>query len=253
MTIENNGEEKKDLSPTPTPELNEDGTPKVPVEEKKEEPQNIDYKKKLEDEKGKEGDTKPAPKPKKSELEKAIFTAKSTAKRIKELGGDPHEIFGDDDQEDPDPTPTPTEDKDEDTYATKEDLARIEAEKLTDNPDEINLILHYVKKNGVSVRQAHLLANEGKLPVISKEINRIKTTPPANSGGQGGQDTPNKKVTRLNEKDEKRLEKLGMKFNPNTNAYEGTRTRTRFDGTKWISERKEGSNWITIPDASKFD
>lgn len=252
MIIENQGEEKKDPSPTPTPELNEDGTPKVPVEEKKDEPKNIDYRKKLDDEQGKEGEKKPA-KPKKSELEKASFNLKSTAKRIEELGGDIHDILGDDDQDDSDPTPDSDEEKGEDTYATKEDLARIEAEKLTDNPDEINLILHYVKKNGVSVKQAHLLANEGKIPVVTREINRIKTTPPASSGGSGGQDTPNKKVTRLNDKDEKRLEKSGMKFNPNTNAYEGTRTRTRFDGTKWISERKEGNNWITIPDASKFD
>lgn len=207
---------------------------KSTVEVEKDSPEDTDFEKELEQLEQEDGYT-PAPKQKRSELEKAAYTLKHTAKRLKELGGDPAEVLGDEEE------PAP-KNKTEDTsqFVTKLDLAQGEAEKIAKTPGEAKLIMWYVRNRGMSVSDAHFLANKGKIQKTLSEIGRSRETIPAGSGGGAGQrqadrtDSPD-----LPEADRQRLIQSGMVYKPSENAYVGDKIRHRYDKeTKaWVTER----------------
>ncbi len=213
----------------PTPELNEDGTPKTPIEGDK--GGDAEFEKELRElESGQQ-----APKPQRTELEKATFTAKSTLKRIKELGGDPTALLG----ETP-PVEKPIE-TDTSQFVTKTDLARQEAQKLARSPGEVKLIMWWVENKGMSVQDAHYMANKGRILKTVGEITRAKDAVPSNDGGGPGQVTPINKddAPILPELDRQRLVQSGMTYDPSKKAWIGKKIQQRWDSQSksWVTER----------------
>lgn len=254
MTVQNKpGEAPEVIPPVPTPEFNEDGSPKTPVEVNKG-AEDIDFKKELENLEA--GGTPPAtpPKPARTELEKAEFTAKSTLKRIKELGGDPAKLIA---EELPSPTPSVAPAPEvlvaDEEKATKLADARVKAKTLAKSDAEINVIMWWVENKGMSVEDAHYMANKKKVATVAKEVARAETTVPSNGGGGAGQRPPEIKTNKMNEKNEQRLALAGMTYDQPTNSYVGKKTRVRHNGTTWVSERIVNGVWKLIPDASQFD
>ena len=187
------------------------------------------------------GDNTPAPAPKstKSDLEKAIMTGKSIAKRIKTLGGDPAELISD---VDADPVPAPAERHDMDTsqFMTKLDFARQEASKLAKSPSELNLIMWWVKNKGMSVDDAHFMANKGKLKKVMSEVNRTQTTVTAKPGGGAGQRPADATgAPELSRVDLLRIQQSGMIYDPAKKAYVGKKVQLRYDDKlkDWVSEK----------------
>lgn len=248
MTVPTPGEASQAPTPTPTPELNEDGTPKVSVETPKGS-EDIDFDKELQDLETGIPATPPA-KVQRTELEKAEFTAKSTLKRIKELGGDPAKILAD---EGTPPAPAPEPSSDTGEFVTKLDLAQEKAEKIAKSPAEVKVIMWWVKNKGMSVEDAHHMANKGRIKKLASEITRANTTVHSNGGGGAGQRTPETKTQKMSESQEQKLQAAGLVFDQATNSYAGKKTRVRHDGAKWVSERLVNGKWVTIPNASQYD
>lgn len=258
MTVPNNGnEENKEDSPAHSPELNEDGSPKAPVEEAEDESQDVDHEKAvkdLEDNKGAPPEEDTSDDDRAKELKQATYTLNSTIKRIKDLGGDPSVILADDEGDENPPTPPakkPVEKKEE--YVTKLDLARTEAEKLARSPGELKHIMWYVENKGLSVLDAHTLANKGKIAKAAKEVARADRVVPAKAGSGAGQAQREVKIIKMPESQDKKLQAAGLVFDQATNSYVGKRTRCRHNGTAWVHERKVGTGWVEIPDAGQFD
>lgn len=223
---------KKEELPTPPSEENKKEDKKLPVEEVDDTLEDTDFDKTLED---LEKD-KPAPKPSRTELEKATFTAKSTLKRIKELGGDPASLL----EEEREPKPEEKPPVDTSQFVTKNDLARTEAQKIARSPSELKLIMWYVENKGMSVDDAHFLANKNRIKKITGEIKRATEAVPSNGGGGPGQRTPEKTdAPDLPDADKRRLIASGMAFDPAKKAYVGKKTQLRYDDkTKaWVNER----------------
>ncbi len=201
-------------------------------------PEDTDFDKELEAlENGSE--QSPAPKPAKTELEKAVMTGKSIAKRIKSLGGDPTELISDVIDDTPPTKPERTE-VDTSQFVTKLDLAEQEAQKIAKSPSELKLIMWWVKNKGMSVEDAHLLANKGKLKKVFSEVDRTRTTVPANPGGGAGQrPADNSNAPALPDSDRRRLEQSGMVYDPAKKAYVGKKVQHRYDevSKQWITEK----------------
>lgn len=202
--------------------------------------EDTDFDKELEAlENGSNNTPAPAPKSTKSDLEKAIMTGKSIAKRIKSLGGDPTELISDVDH---DPVPAPVERPDVDTsqFVTKSDFARQEASKLAKSPSELNLIMWWVTNKGMSVADAHFMANKNKIQKSIGEVNRINTTVPANPGGGAGQrQTDVAGAPVLPDVDRRRVEQSGMVYDPAKKAWVGKRVQLRYDDKlkDWVNEK----------------
>mgnify|MGYP001562942704 CR=1 FL=1 len=213
-------ENKEGLAPTPTSEETPEEKPETPVEEPKETPQDIDFKKELE---ALEGEKPPT----KNELDKAKRALHFNAERVRELGGDPTEIIE---------PKKPDEQKD---YVTKLDLARLEARQFARSEDELKLIMWWVENKGLSVEDAHLMANKNKIKSTFEELKRVEK-PPIGSDGTAGRKMQTSTVPPMPRDQQEILRRRGFSFNPKTNTYDARFNRYRYDETskQWVSEKK---------------
>lgn len=203
-----------------------------PVEVKKDSTEDADFEKTLSElENGQ--DVTPLAKPARTELEKAMFAAKSTLNRIKELGGDTSELL----DEPAKGTPKEIPALDTSKFATKDDLLRIEARKVAKSDAELKVIMWYVTNKGMSIEDAHLLANKRKLKSTFSEINRIQTTVPSNGGGAGERAEDITKAPELPIDEKRRLTASGMIYDEKKKAYVGKKVQYRHDGKQWVTEK----------------
>lgn len=216
------GEEIKEDAPTLTPELNADGSVKGT--------EDAEFESTLKDlEAGNE-----PPKPTRSELEKATFTAKSTLKRIKELGGDPATLLADE-------VVPPAEKPPVDTtqFVTKADLAEQEVNRLAKSPSEAKLIMWYVRNKGLSISDAHFMANKNRISKLTGEINRSRETTPSLGGGAGERGKDRVDAPELSPSEKMTLAQAGMVYDPAKKAYVGKKIQHRFDEASktWVTEK----------------
>ncbi len=232
MPTPNNGDENKGNPPAPTPGANGEGQDKT-VE------QEVDFDKELQDLESGGAPVPAAPKSgktKEEELSQAIYTGKSVAKRIKALGGDPSDIIADEAPVTPAPeAPAPM---DTSKFVTKDDLASIEARKLARTEGEYKVIMWWVANKGLSVDDAHLMANKGRIKKTLSEINRAKDAIASNGGGGPGSPQPtDPAIPEISEQDKQRLAASGMIWDPAQKAYVGKRVMYAFDGKAWNTKR----------------
>ena len=203
---------------------------------------DIDYKKELEDLEGK----KP-----RSELDKAKFSAKSTLKRIAELGGDVNEVLGDFVPK----KKVEDDDKEEDKFATKDEFNSLvrnqviaHARTLVGSEDELKLVLWHldnsIVKTGNTVEDlenAHILANRGKIKRTMQEIARANGAKDGSHGPSGaGQRTFDKKMPDMPQATQNILRQRGFTPNPKTGEWEAKFTKVVYNDEKksWDTVRK---------------
>lgn len=218
------GEEKKVVTPP----------------QKEGEEQEVDFDKELSDlESGGAQEPAPAPAAKRGktpveELAQAGYSFKSTAKRIRELGGDPNKMLGEEGGADA-PAPIDTS-----KFVTKEDLAVEAARKLARTEGELKVIMWWVRNKGMSVEDAHLLANKGRARKAISEITRTRDAEPSKGGGGPGSPAPtDPEVPELPEIDKQRLAQSGMAYDPTLKAYVGKKVRYAYKGKDlgWVTEK----------------
>ena len=220
--------------PTPTPE--EIAAKELKDKEGAEgDDKDIDYKTELETLEGK--------KTGRSELDKAKFSAKSTLKRIAELGGDVEEVLGDlipnkkkakDDDDD----------KEDNKFATKDEFNSLvrnqtiaHARTLVGSDDELKLVMHHLENSIVrtgnmveDVETAHLLANRSKIKRTMQEIARSNGAKDNAHGPSGaGQRTIDKKMPAMPQATQDILRKRGFTPNPSTGEWEAKFTKVIFN------------------------
>lgn len=172
-----------------------------------------------------------------SEVDKATFSFKSQAKRLKELGVDPSTLIEDGAPAAPEPQVPPAVDTS--NFVTKIDLAKTEASKLAKSPGELSVIMWWVTNKGMTVEDAHYMANKGKIQKKIGEVNRANSAVPSNGGGAGQAAAHVTDAPEISEADKKRLAASGMIYDPAKKAYVGKKMQYRFDDkTKvWVTER----------------
>ncbi|HEC65055.1 MAG TPA: hypothetical protein ENI23_07170 [bacterium] len=161
-------------------------------------------------------------KPKRTEKEKAEFALKSVASRVEELGGDPSKLIG--------------ESKEEDTsqYVTKRDFAEAEVRKLARSPKEVDAMMAWVDK-GLSVEDAHLIANKHKVKTAFAEIERGNVAMKEATGA--GQKKPVVNSPKPTEMQIMQWGKAKMVYDPVTKIAKGKHTEEYYDGKEWKSRR----------------
>lgn len=166
---------------------------------------------------------------KKSELEKAKYTLKSVAERVKQLGGDPDEVF------------KPKADIERTDFVTKKDLELIEfrtqARQLSASDDEFKVIMWYVENKGLSVEDAHLVANKGKIKSAFDEITRAGNNKPRTGDGESSGQKPPAPPKRMSKDDEAKLARDGFKFNSKSGTYQAKFNEVWWDGSDWQTRR----------------
>jgi len=214
-----------ELKPENPEEKPQDPPVDPPKEDKPDESKDIDFKQELD--KLEKTNTR-------TELDKAEFTAEKVLQRISELGGDPTKVATKFVKE------KPKEEIKE--FATLQDLdiklAEQEVRKLAKSDDEFKVIMWWIKNKNLSVEDAHLIANKGKLKTSLDEVIRGKVIPRTISTGPG-QRIAAEKVPERSVEEQKVLERRGLRFNPKTQTYQGRFTEEYYDTTdkKWKSRR----------------
>lgn len=166
-----------------------------------------------------------APAPERTELEKATFNLKSNLKRVKDLGGDPATILGEE-------IPAKTEPQTLDTseFVTKKDLLKTEAERVAKSPAELKLILWYVNNKGMSVEDAHFMANKNRIKKTLGEVGRSEGLVHAAPGaGAGNRPAEKPEVPDLPQSEKSRLLAAGMIYDPAKMAYVGKKVQHKYD------------------------
>mgnify|MGYP001592572267 CR=1 FL=1 len=213
--------EQKDDETVPE-EQEESQTPVIEesfVEKEETIPEDIDHEKELE---------KLEEKPKRSELEKATYTARQVLKRIEELGGNSDDLF------------PKKEVKPESEYITKRDLElleyKTEARKLSVSDEEFRHIMWYVEHRNLTPEEAKLLANKSKMTKVLEEIKR-NVTPP--KGGAGGERVTPNTVPEISNDEKIILLKSGYKLN-SKNEWEGRFNVRKYDPKlkQWVTSKK---------------
>lgn len=227
MTTINREElEKEDLEETEdeSPEEDSEETEETPEpseeEEKPTEPEDKDI-----DYYTPDGQTED--KPQRSELEKAQFTAKSVINRIQELGGDPTELIATEKKVEKNTETDPQ-------YATKHDIARMEARQLAKDEREVNAIMAWVDR-GLTVEDAHYMANKGRVKAVFDEMER-GSAPKREATGAG-----QRKVAPTAPEPDETLQRqwaiAGLVYDPKTKTAKGKFTEEYWNGKKWVSRR----------------
>lgn len=190
--------------------------------------EDVDYAAELERlENGKANDTENSSRTELDRAKKALFF---NAKRIKELGGDPDEVLGKKKKDDV-ATGTDTE------KLLDRKFAERDAKAMARNPDELKLIMWYVDNKGLSVEQAYILANEGRLRRTITEIQRSKVKP-------SGPSAPGRRVVTTTVPDRSPeekvlLERRGLRFDPKSKTWKGKYSEEYYDpSTKRWQSRK---------------
>ena len=186
------------------PEEKAEGEPQP--EEKPKEEEHIDY--------------HTPEKPKRTEKEKAEFTLKSVVNRYKELGGDPATVLGE---------------KEETQYVTKRDFVLSEARKIARSDKEVEAIMAWVDK-GLSVEDAHLLANKDRVKATFSEMERGNVRVREATGA--GQKKPAPRAPKPSDTQLMQWRRAGMVYSSEKGLAEGKFTEEYWDGTRWASRRK---------------
>lgn len=182
---------------------------------------NIDHKAKLDE---LERNEKP-----RSEKEKAERALHFNAERLKELGGDPAEVLK---------LKSESREKEGDVDSVVDrKFAERDARALARTEDEYKLIMWYVDNKKLSVAQAHLLANEGRVRRSAIEAQRAAVAfgkPPIQGKKITSPAVPNRSPEEVAV-----LKKRGLTFNPKTKTYQGKFTEEYFDATtkSWQSRK----------------
>lgn len=180
---------------------------------------SIDYKAELE----RVSQTKEKP----TELEKAKKALYFNAERLKELGGDPADVLK--------IKPVKTEEPDDIDSKLERKFIERDVQALVKNEDEYNLVMHYVDK-GLTVEDAHLLANKGRVLRSVEEAKRgnVRFGTLANEKKPIVQTVPDRSP-----EEKAVLQRRGLTFNPKTKTYQGKYTEEYYDqNTKsWMSRK----------------
>lgn len=209
--------------PTPTPEEQPEEQPEEEApeetpeetEEEESEEQDIDFKKELEDLEGSQP-------PKRTQREKAIFTAKKIAEELEGMGVDSSEIFGKKTTK----KEAPAEEEDVVGTRLNQFEARLEAKQLARSEDEVNVIMWYVVNKGLSVPDAHLLANKGRVQSFLGEQKRSNVRVAQGSNASGRK--PAAKTPELSPAEQADLKRQGF-VKQKDGSWEGKRMRVIFD------------------------
>lgn len=205
----------------------EETTPETIVatpEESEEEPENIDYEAELNRLKEKEPQ-----KEKPSELEKAKKALYFNAERLKELGGDPEEILGKPKKKDVEPDTVDIDAKLERKFIERD------VQAITESVAEYNLVMFYVDK-GLSIEDAHLLANKGK---IKRAVDEAKRGNVAFGKVDNGTRIVTEIVPQRSATEQALLQRRGLAWNPKTKTWQGKFTEEYYDKeTKTWKSRK---------------
>jgi hypothetical protein len=192
--------------------------------------QDIDFEKELEAlEKGEpepsKKDEEQEPPKRKSEEEKAGYTIRETIKRLKKLGKSDAEISkitgidikteDDSDEEEGD---------EEKGYVTRDELdlrdADREAERLAKSAAEKKVIMWYVRNKRLSVTDAHLLANKGRIRRASEEMQRGNQRA-ANFSGGGRKKVVGDQIPKFSKQEMDLFKRRNMTWNPKSKRMEG--------------------------------
>lgn len=175
-----------------------------------------------------------APEPEKaqgrSELEKAEYTLKSVRDRVKELGGDPDKILGT-------AVAPETEDKNDPQSLIRAEFAQRDARAVSSNEQEYQAIMSWINK-GLSVEDAKILANKGRLKDLASEIERGNQRP-----GSGASVAPQRQKSQRAPSPTPELLKVwqrrGFKLNSKTGTYQGKFNEMYYDheAQDWRSRR----------------
>jgi hypothetical protein len=238
-TPNENKDEKKETPPAPS--SGEKGTtpPAAPVGVSEAE-EEAEFEKQLKDlEEGTQTvPVTPASKSKEDELKQATYTAKSVIKRIKDLGGDPAAVLADAEVATPAAAPVaPTETS---QFVTRAELAQAEVSRIAKTPSEAKVIMWWIRNKGMSIADAHYMANKGRNTKLIGEVRRSTDATPAAPGAGAGQ--PSKEVIdapELSEREKLQVTTAGMKWDDKKKAYVGKKVQLRFDeaSKSWVNER----------------
>jgi len=164
-------------------------------------------------------------KPKRTEKEKAEFTLKSVAKRYKDLGGNPADLVTETTGETPSDTTQ---------FVTKRDFAQTEARKVARSETELSAIMAWVDK-GMSVEDAHLLANKGRIKSTFSEMDRANVK--ANEATGAGQKKPAPRAPKPSQTQLMQWRRAGMTYDPAKGTAAGKFTEEFWDGSQWASRK----------------
>ena len=208
----------------PAPVQEEVVEPVAPVEPETptEEGENIDFKRQYDELLAQE---------KPSELEKAKKSLYYNAERLRELGGDPAEIIAPDIRTER-AAPAVTEVSQE----IDKRFAERDARALAKSEDEFRVIMWYVNNRKLSVQDAHLLANKGRLTQFSSEQRRAANTQYARGSG-AGRKVEEPDIPERSPEEVKVLTSRGMRWNGKTKTYQGKFYEEYWDGSKWTSRK----------------
>ena len=186
------------------------------IAEREVEREDVDHKKELE---RLEAEKKP------NEFEKAQRALHFNAERFKELGGDPSEVLG----------VKPKEKENDLDAVVDRKFAERDARNLSKSDDEFNLIMWYVRNRGLSVSEAHLLANKDK--IIRQSSERERANVDISKGGGAGRKVETQTVPSRTPEEVSILERRGMRFNPQTKTFQGKFYEEFWDGSMWTSRK----------------
>ena len=222
--------QEEETTPAPEEVTEEEATeePEVEVEEteepeSEEEPTDIDHKKELEKLNEKEPQTK-------SELEKAERSLHFNAERLKELGGDPADVLKLKPEE-------PQEAQDDPRLIVKQELAKDRLRSMCSSDDEYRHAEWYVDNKGLSVDEAYLLANRGKIERSVTEAKRANVA--FSRGSSGGEKKPQTSVPEMPQDQQQILQRRGYSYNPKTKTWQAKYYEEYYDHTtkSWQSRK----------------
>lgn len=170
------------------------------------------------------------------ELAKALHARQKTAKdlsfldkRIKDLGGTVEE-------------PTIVEKPDTSRFVTVDDLKLLQAEgevsKYAKSDAEKKVILWYVKNKGLSVEDAYLIANKGRILRSQSELKRAEGATPS-SASFGGQKEKKPIAPDRSPEDQAVLTRRNLSFDPKTGTWKGKYSEEYYD--------QEAGRWLSRP------
>lgn len=192
-----------------------DTTPETDTatDDESDEPKDIDYEAEL-----KTLQEKEIKKEKPTELEKAKKALYFNAERLKELGGDPEEILGKPKKKEPEET------GDIDAKLERKFVER-DVRSVVSSEAEYNLVMHYVDK-GLTIEDAHLLANKGK---IKRAVDEAKRGNVSFGKVDNGTRIVTEVVPQRSAVEQQLLQRRGLAYNPKTKTWQGKFTEEYYD------------------------
>ena len=214
--MEEETKKEEELEETP-PEEEPQGNLEGEDEPKDESAEDIDHKKELE-----ELESKDKPKDEKEKARRALFF---NAERARELGLDPAEVLNLKESKE-----TP-----EVSQVVQREFDVREAKSRAKSEDEFKLIMWYVDNRKLSVDEAYLLANKGRIARSGIEARRADVEP-GKEPFSGRKETTGKVPPHPGAE---MLQRRGYSYNPKTQTYQAKFYEEYYDaGTKsWVSRK----------------